>query len=1329
MKLLLSLLLISLVAISSVSAVPLECSAQTGTGTLADPYICTACNGGFTLQPAGTCIKNCAKPSFDGLTCDTCVQNYARSVTGRSCQLIINNCDYSVSSATPPVYVSAYDDAGKCFRCGTGFSVSFTGFTCAKTVTGCNVYDDFGNCVQVNYCSGYSLTGGIVQCQGCVNSTYTLSADKMACVPLVQNAQSQDRVGNVIACSSAGPGYKLSASNKTCQQIPDVSCSAADDENLCATCADPTKVRQAARKSDCLNTPSCTLAAAATCFAKIENCTVYKAADGACLGCIPGYTAFPVAAAGNLCYKTVPYCTQYASATGLCSQCAGGALTLSVNGTACVAPVPNCPAGNVNDQGKCITCNNGFAFSKNGLCVPQIPYCVAHDDALNLCLQCDSTTTLSADRKACLRNFASVANCAKYDGNGLCKACNVGKYLTTGGIGGVPSCATPTNFTNPSACLEFDENGRCKACFTDASANVWVFSVTKNSCVKPVTNCKEYNDFGTCNLCNPGFIVFKNTCVAKKNGCQNYATIEPGFTPGDCMGCQPGFFYQSSDKTCYPQIEGCKTYIPEGCTACDATAGLEYVVITGSAPANGKCHKKIPGCATYSYITGRCLTCTDAALTPGNLGVNCFKKITDCAQYAEPVNDPQNPVCLACTGKIPTQNGKACAVAITNCVTYNDNAPTSCSLCDPGFVPSAATSAAASGLTCVAITLDPTLTAASTPSISAPYLDLNGPGQVIYNITNVLYCLTHYIVKSGASDFDLSLTVTPSSGDAFKNTWVNLFPCDSVPVERTLWKWVKYSGSATPSVTASDYRTTGTTTLELGLQVYFDSDYKPAGIKKTTAGTAFATDLPKLLKSTTTTLFPWEVSYDSFTTFTVTIISTLAAAQDSFYKGFSLSPKNNYAWTADDTTPVLGAATAWPATVNYATYTSTAVGLATATPPEKFYITLATTAPTNNWAFRSVQLSGTTVADRGKFGSQVTQTVAVNDDILTIDWVFVAPLTNMNGIFPVLSKKVAGSTVIDSICNSRYPEFSRIPFLFSYDGTGTVVAATGLADPTKLLKISVRIPVFRLVDCGFVASLTATTGVTTLTGRIGYFSYANIDGVFQDLTITLGTQYALRNLQIDNMNSYNWYRLSSTDVAKNMNINSVVRFFSDAGLKNELQGNANPDSRGLLVNSSLIYCKLDLVSSIVDPISQNGDPNLLVYQPLQDVYYVLSVKTYLHKKYDATNYWKTEVPSSNLVKGLNNTANWAIDLRKISSGNYIFSVEFFFSQWKVPGAKRILQSVESEVVSEEASEEEIPFEMQMKSTTKDIILNINGLENLKVGLFALAIALFAIFGF
>jgi hypothetical protein len=703
----------------------------------------------------------------------------------------------------------------------------------------------------------------------------------------------------------------------------------------------------------------------------------------------------------------------------------------------------------------------------------------------------------------------------------------------------------------------------------------------------------------------------------------------------------------------------CLTPAAVGDGKCD-TCNTDFIKSTDQL----KCFPKINGCKTYQQISGRCTECDANFVITGN-GIACIE--IPLPATPDPNCDAYDDISWGCKLCKPTFELSVppikCVTSKTDCLAVSPE--DKCIHCVNGKIPNAAG------------TCDPL----DILTTAAPKLLLTGSGHIIFNSGANQYCLVHGIKPSSTFPFD-----DASATAAMKA--VSFFPCEKADYELSLWKIQKLDGSDLAA--NDDYLdpslTLGATSPQIAIAAAFPhkdpSKVSTDTTKVTLGGTTYDKFYYRLKATLTGGLV---LAHDSYTVFNLQGVAATSLAQSVFHKGFNLVifGQKSVA-TPGATSPWVGAdpASATDASLDKGKFVI--FNVATTPVPVKTAIVSATATSGAYFLYKKMednQLSLTI---------GINQIVRVVDEFVNIEWLPIAPRANLQGIFPVLMSQTAKLST-PSVCNFRYPELNPLPFHGQYKivDSASFDPITGLPKEDLLLKISLlNLPIFELIKCGFAISNDAT-GISSLMGRIGYFSDSLNKGFYQDLEIKFDTQTAIINdLKIDNIDSFETFKLD-IPIKTNAVFRTRIRFYNDNTLTKEL----NPlEKRGVVVSTPTTFVLVELLNS-------QG-------QPLKDQYLFVNFKVYLQTSFTTANGATTvtqELTPATPVKTKPNTLTFSLDLKRVPSGIYKFGITFNVAK---SAAKRML--VEDDLKKSAENLEAIHDELkEIKGLTENINLQLN----------------------
>jgi hypothetical protein len=541
------------------------------------------------------------------------------------------------------------------------------------------------------------------------------------CNPSVFGCIAYDTDANCLTCAN---GYYLTPENTCAQQsIPNCVLYLAN-RNLCEACQSPFVV--SANQTTCilrpidhcltynLGTGACVDCASGwyaingVCNPQnITNCQTYVHNQNVCIRCAAGYSLV----LGQCLFISVPNC-QNLNVDGSCASCNAGYYL--INGSCQVQFLPNC-AVYVPNRLLCDTCESGYYIEADGRCYPMsLPHCLRYVANQNRCAECLNGYTVTM-AGVCIEII--IDDCTIYDGNGTCIQCAAGYYLDNGVCAQqwVPFCIVYFPFTNRCQicqpgyyywnfeCLLQDipfcaqyaynfntcvacqagytlRNGQCVGqnipnCLTYVSNSSlcaqcqpgYILSANQTVCspANNIPNCQQQTN-GTCLVCNTGFYLTNNACVAQNIPfCSVY---QANFNL--CLTCQTGYYVINGQ--CFPQsVNNCDVYEPNTntCLACVPTYSL----------VNFRCVQDtdVPNCVQYHSDNITCTQCASGFVL--NTATNQCVAITipNCA------NQTSN-LCVSCVDGFYT-NGTACLTQnVTDCLVHVPNF-NQCSVCDSGF--------------------------------------------------------------------------------------------------------------------------------------------------------------------------------------------------------------------------------------------------------------------------------------------------------------------------------------------------------------------------------------------------------------------------------------------------------------------------------------------------------------------------------------------------------------------------------------------------------------------------------------------------------------------
>ena len=640
---------------------------------------CLVCDPGFVRQFDVCLANNCSNFANGTAICTSCVDGFTFS----------NGLCYTN-------FCASFDQVTICKECQTGFELK-SGNTCAR-----------------KYCTADSPA----TCLQCINGFRPDPSNNGACVPV--NCQTVSRDGSTCEVCLAG---MFKENNKNCV---DINCGADrfDSVYKCLECKQSFQFNLTNRglcepinKGFCPVGTYYNLASQVCTPNPIANCSYFD--NPRCLTCLPGFILY-----NNLCYSirgcatysywygcytcspdfilsdrwcissnfSIPNCLTYNGQS--CTSCASNFFLVE---NTCVSLPQSC--AQVNRQGVCLSCVNGYTLSSNGLCTLSVPNCANYDAGNNRCSQCRSGFYLNP-------NFLCSANpsfCTTSLQNGQCLSCFPGYVLQNG------LC-----FVSQNLCQVYNPStGLCSACvnFAVLSNNACQCGPksypSDRTCVPFPEGCSQYAvQSGACTECEAGYSLALNRCVQNQvpENCVEYdpASFLCNRCSGglvvssdrkSCISCPVGYV-PSAGNTC--QIPGCLSYNSANqCLSCEQLFTLQNGLffrtisncgsynfynqclqcLNGFTLYNGLCYSSIANCLAYQQ-DGRCFNCANGFTLSGGA---CWKTIQFCSTYSS-----QNGSCANCISGYVLSYG-SCVAAIANCNTYFQSTA-ACETCLKGFM-------------------------------------------------------------------------------------------------------------------------------------------------------------------------------------------------------------------------------------------------------------------------------------------------------------------------------------------------------------------------------------------------------------------------------------------------------------------------------------------------------------------------------------------------------------------------------------------------------------------------------------------------------------------
>lgn len=394
------------------------------------------------------------------------------------------------------------------------------------------------------------------------------------------------------------------------------------------------------------------------CLPISPNCQTYNPNDlTTCLVCLPTFRL-----SNSQCFKSIEGCLVYGSQT-ICNLCSPSFLL--VNGT-CFYSDPNCV--NQDSSGVCQSCSNGYIPFRSR-CVYFDPFCLSYDTTMtcNLTQSSFALNGFTLQQQLSYLNFVMQVqsysqNNANADFNG---GSGQGSYTKNGFLLSAPYAG----LSSPSIST-YSLNGNVNSCQNN-------YVLVNAQCVLNPANCLSFNQYGTCQQCNPGYdLMANNTCAFRSSAsCSNSAggiclQAASGFVViggsatyagnninqvdanGNIVSAKAGYFIWSANNIAWPYDFNCAQQTqPNICQTC-STGPFTLV--------NNRCIIQRSNCAAYSPY-GLCMACnTGFTLWAGECRINNCSRIDSSTGY-----------CLNCNNGLVLQFGICYVRQLNNCQIYN----------------------------------------------------------------------------------------------------------------------------------------------------------------------------------------------------------------------------------------------------------------------------------------------------------------------------------------------------------------------------------------------------------------------------------------------------------------------------------------------------------------------------------------------------------------------------------------------------------------------------------------------------------------------------------
>jgi len=393
------------------------------------PFICTACQTGYSLISTNSNNKTYCVKINDGSNCRT-LNNGSSGLQGK-----LYKCDSCVSTNSaafiPKVWASADS---------------------TKSQSVCLALNLVEKCISYDVASS-TVNGNTFLCTAC-STGFFLNEDTNTCVTRVnQPSGCIEYEINKDKCKVCSASTFINADSTDCVSFPNgiLGCATYSNDTVCTSCDSPRY----------LNNNTCSLSTV------INKCIKYSS-NNTCTSCESGYfltnSTFCEQAKAANCYTFANINT--------CDKCDPndnnkGLKTDANSVTSCVDKnVANCEISTSTFPFTCTQCKKGFYLGTDGNCAAATPIakCLAYDSA-STCTKCEALSVLAVDRKSCNDTaFAAYidSNCVETSqlSTPACSKCNPGSFFASG------ACTSCTNNTFANGCFSCDPNNQtsCFAC-------------------------------------------------------------------------------------------------------------------------------------------------------------------------------------------------------------------------------------------------------------------------------------------------------------------------------------------------------------------------------------------------------------------------------------------------------------------------------------------------------------------------------------------------------------------------------------------------------------------------------------------------------------------------------------------------------------------------------------------------------------------------------------------------------------------------------------------------------------------------------------------------
>lgn len=654
-----------------------------------ESLVCSECEQGYYFEPNNgqVChaqdVANCKDFAQNSKNCSVCDEGFYLNSTDNKCE------PYSVNFCFQPKTAE-----NKCEVCLGGF-YNDNGECKAYTVTNCDEFSETANecvsCINLHYkkdnnCYKYNLVGCADfnadenECTECASEYYLDSASKTCIKNNLNNCVLASKTAN--ECLECADNYYLDTTDKKCMLINAHHCKPGmvDQEHgycLSNGCED-----------DYFYDSSNNLCVKPF----LPFCKKYSSLS-VCTECEDDYFLY-----SSECHLgTTPFCSSYASDSVICDACVEGyyLYTIDPNNKKCLPQVAEgCLEFTNKSSLSCATCHQGY-WKSNNVCYP---YTVQNCDEMAVdadeCVSClsDPAYLLDVVSKNCIRvsldgcTTAEMSNgqikcttcedayvlsdtnyCVPHVGIDFCietefddTSANNKTKCATCGLGYYEDSGTCTKIPVIDNCLEYSPNAnKCLQC---------AGKYTGDDCTTEKADECLANDGTNCILCQSGFEISSNDCVAETATAIVDPNCHASVAASTCVSCKENYVLATFTAKRSFRIENCIAFDSTSTDKCTQCKKGYYVQNTG-ASKNYECVKdESPVClqkqavvlagtptADPVYLLSDATLCSECAdkttYILDSSGNTCTARVffvDNCSHYQDSGTVPETNSCDAC---------------------------------------------------------------------------------------------------------------------------------------------------------------------------------------------------------------------------------------------------------------------------------------------------------------------------------------------------------------------------------------------------------------------------------------------------------------------------------------------------------------------------------------------------------------------------------------------------------------------------------------------------------------------------------------------------------